>query len=98
MGTDQEIRRGFSLARDPVQAAREFHAAVSQPRRRRSGGVLLRPGYDLDTLAAEMARLFAGTPLIGCTTAGEIGPDGYVEGSITGFSLPARTNAPRRAS
>jgi hypothetical protein len=89
MGTDQEIRRGCALARDPVQAAREFHAAVFQPHGAGLVVFFCAPTYDLDTLAAEMARLFAGTPLIGCTTAGEIGPDGYVEGSVTGFSLPA---------
>nr|WP_294513895.1 FIST N-terminal domain-containing protein [uncultured Rhodopila sp.] len=89
MATDQEIRRGCSLARDTVQAAREFHAAVLQPDGAGLVVFFCAPTYDLDLLAAEMARLFAGTPLIGCTTAGEIGPDGYLEGSITGFSLPA---------
>jgi hypothetical protein len=89
MATDQEIRRGCSLARNPEQAAREFHTAVSQPDGAGLVVFFCAPTYDLDMLAAEMARLFAGTPLIGCTTAGEIGPDGYLEGSITGFSLPA---------
>jgi hypothetical protein len=89
MGAEQEIRRGCSIARNPAQAAREFHAAVDQP-----GGAGLvvffcAPTYDLDILAEALATLFGDTPLIGCTTAGEIGPDGYVEGAITGFSLPA---------
>jgi hypothetical protein len=89
MATDQEIRRGCSLARDPVQAAREFHAAVFQPDGAGLVVFFCAPTYDTDALAAEMARLFPATHLIGCTTAGEIGPEGYVEGSITGFSLPA---------
>ncbi|HEY5247498.1 MAG TPA: FIST N-terminal domain-containing protein, partial [Dermatophilaceae bacterium] len=44
--------------------------------------------YDLDAMAAEMARLFAGVQVIGCTTAGEIGPDGYQDVSISGASFP----------
>ena len=72
-----------------MQAAREFHAAVFQPHGAGLVVFFCAPTYDLDILAGEMARLFAGTPIIGCTTAGEIGPDGYVEGSVTGFSLPA---------
>jgi hypothetical protein len=89
MVIDQDIRRGCSLDRNPVVAARQFHAAVQQP-----GGAGLvvffcSPTYDLNVLADELAFRFGDTPLIGCTTAGEIGPDGYVEGAITGFSLPA---------
>ena len=52
-------------------------------------------GWVLPDFAAALAHVFGDTPLIGCTTAGEIGPDGYVEGSITGFSLPAREPACR---
>lgn len=82
------IRRGQSAAADPVQAARDFHRAVAQP----GGGGLVcffcSTAYPLDILGAELARLFAGTHLIGCTTAGEIGPSGYMDGSISGFSIP----------
>ncbi len=48
------------------------------------------PDYDLDGLAAEMAHLFAGVEVVGCTTAGEIGPAGYREHSISGASFAAR--------
>jgi hypothetical protein len=90
MGTEEEIRRGCSLARDPVRAAREFHDAVSQPNGAGLVAFFCAPTYDLDALAAALAERFGDTLLIGCTTAGEIGPDGYSEGSITGFSLPAK--------
>lgn len=43
--------------------------------------------YDLDILAAELTRLFAGVQVIGCTTAGEIGPAGYREHGISGVSF-----------
>jgi hypothetical protein len=45
--------------------------------------------YDLNAIAAEMRRLFAGVCVVGCTTAGEIGPAGYSEHGIAGASLPA---------
>ncbi len=45
--------------------------------------------YDLEVLAEEMRTLFAGVQVVGCTTAGEIGPAGYREHSIAGASFPA---------
>jgi len=45
--------------------------------------------YDLDILGVEMRRLFAGVQVIGCTTAGEIGPEGYQDRSISGASFPS---------
>lgn len=89
MVIEAEIRRGCSLAQDPVQAVREFHAAVAQPNGAGLVVFFCSPNYDLDALAAELVWHFADTLVVGCTTAGEIGPDGYSEGSITGFSLPA---------
>jgi hypothetical protein len=48
------------------------------------------PAFDLDVLAAEIRVLFGGVAVVGCTTAGEITPIGYLEGSVAGFSLSAR--------
>lgn len=82
------IKRGQSLESSPVRAAREFHAAVDQP----DLGLVVffcSTSYELGALATEMRRLFGTTHVVGCTTAGEIGPAGYVEGSITGFSMGA---------
>ena len=45
--------------------------------------------YDLEAVAEEMSLRFAGVPVIGCTSAGEIGPAGYIDGSLTGMSFPA---------
>lgn len=47
------------------------------------------PDYDLDVLALELDRLFAGVQMVGCTTAGEFGPAGYRDRSISGASFPA---------
>lgn len=45
--------------------------------------------YDLDALAKSLNEMFAGVPVVGCTTAGEIGPEGYLDGSLCGVSFPA---------
>lgn len=47
--------------------------------------------YDREILAEEMNRQFPGVQVVGCTTAGEIGPLGYRERSLVGASFPAAT-------
>ena len=81
------VRCAQSSAPDPVEAAREFHAAVRQDDMEL---VLFfcSSDYDLDLLAAEMNRLFPGVRVIGCTTAGEIGPAGYLTHGLSGVSFP----------
>lgn len=82
------IRRAQSSATDPCEAVREFHAAVAQ-----TDMALVMffcsSQYDLDLLAAEMDRLFAGVQVVGCTTAGEMGPTGCRDHSLSGASFPA---------
>lgn len=48
------------------------------------------PLADIATLAPRTTRAFRGAPVMGCTTAGEISPDGYAEGEIVAVGLPAR--------
>jgi hypothetical protein len=82
------IRRAQSCAAEAADAAHEFHDAVAQP----SMSLVVffcSAEYDLDILAHEMRRLFAGVQVIGCTTAGEIGPAGYRDHSISGASFPS---------
>jgi hypothetical protein len=71
-------------------AVREFHAGVTQPD---TALVIFfcSMEYDLEVLAEEMRRLFSGIQVVGCTTAGEIGPAGYREHSLTGASFPANS-------
>ncbi len=82
----QTIKLAHSTSRDPAIAAAEFHASVVQADMEL---VLFfcSSEYDLDLLATEMNRLFAGVQLIGCTTAGEIGPAGYQQHSLSGASF-----------
>lgn len=88
MNDQNRIRRGQSCAREARDAVREFHAAVLQP----DMALVLffcSSTYDLALLAAELRMVFAGVQVVGCTTAGEIGPAGYLEHSLTGASFPA---------
>lgn len=81
---------GVSRAADPAAAAAELRDAVW---REDLSAVLFfcSPRYDLDALADALNRCFPGVHVVGCTTAGEITPSGYIDGSITavGFAEPA---------
>jgi len=80
------VRQAYSSATDARQAAREFYEGVAQPEME---FVLFycSNDYDQETLAAELRNLFAGVQVIGCTSAGEIGPGGYCERGLTGASF-----------
>jgi hypothetical protein len=84
----ESIRLAHSCAANPREAAQEFYASVAQPE---MALVIFfcSSEYDLIFLAAEMNRLFAGVQVVGCTTAGEIGPGGYREHSLAGVSFSA---------
>jgi hypothetical protein len=77
---------GHSQAGDAVSAVAELHAQLG-------GGDLAlvvffcSARFDLDVLTAEINRRFAGVPVVGCTTAGEIGPLGYGEHGLSGVSF-----------
>lgn len=43
--------------------------------------------FDPERLASALQRHFGRTTVIGCTTAGEIGPGGYLHGSLSGVSF-----------
>ena len=82
------IRSMHSCAADARQAAREFYEGVIQPDTE-AVVFFCSSEYDLDALAKELRTLFGEVPLIGCTTAGEIGPAGYRTRSLSGISFPA---------
>jgi hypothetical protein len=86
----QSIRTAHSLAKDSVQAVREFHTGVAQP----NAALVLffcSSSYDLKLVAQEINHLFPDSRVVGCTTAGEIGPAGCREGSFVGASSSADT-------
>ncbi len=80
-------RIGQSCALDARDAVREFHDAVVQPD---MALVVFFASieFDRDAIAEQMQTAFAGVPVIGCTTAGEFGPAGYRDRSLSGASLP----------
>ena len=47
------------------------------------------PAADIDALAADAASAFDRATVIGCTTAGEIGAQGYTDEEIVAIGLPA---------
>lgn len=80
------IKKGCSQSTDPAQAAQELYEAIAQP------GISFAifhcsSEYDLDLLGRELKTRFEGVNLIGCTTAGEITPAGYLNGALTGVSI-----------
>lgn len=82
-----QTRRAASISSDPRTAARELFDALALPDLALAI-FYCAPSYDLQALGPALAELFGpDAPLIGCTTAGEITPVGYLAGSITGVSL-----------
>lgn len=83
------IRRAQTRLADAREAVRAFHAGVAQD----DMALVVffcACSYDLDVIADEMRRCFAGVQVVGCTSAGEIGPAGYVEDSLAGVSFGGR--------
>lgn len=88
MSDKRSIRTGHSCAETAAAAVAEFEVQVRQP----DMALVLffcSSTYDLAALAAAMNERFAGIPVVGCTTAGEIGPAGYRGRSLSGMSFPA---------
>lgn len=86
MEAARQIRSGHSNATEAQAAVDELRTQLAQP-----GMALViffcAPAYDLDQLAAAINRAFPGVLVVGCTTAGEIGPGGYLNGSLSGMSF-----------
>lgn len=84
----EAIQRGHTTEKDEVRAIEELHRALDL-----EGVSLLMffcsPTYDRSLLAEAMGSKFSGVELVGCTTAGEIGPDGFTEGGISAMTFPA---------
>jgi len=89
MDGSRGIRIAQSCAADPYEAAREFCAGVVQPH---MSLVLFfcSSSYERDALASAVSAVFDGVDVVGCTTAGEIGPAGCRDNSIAGVSFAAR--------
>jgi signal transduction histidine kinase len=85
---DAGIRVGHSTAPDTREAVRELCAGIAQPSIGFSA-VFCSPRHDLDLVARELSDAFPGVQFVGSTTAGEVSPAGYSEGTLSGFSIAA---------
>lgn len=83
--TRLSVKRGHSLAIDEVVAVQELKNQIYQDD---MAAVVFfcSSRFDLNRLGGAIDEAFP-VPVIGCTTAGEISPIGYQEGSLVGFSL-----------
>lgn len=82
------IRRAVAVGRDPAAMAADLRQRLEMP------GLCLVVIFTsleagLDELAAALAEAFGPVPVIGCTTAGEIGADGYTMGTVMAVGLAA---------
>lgn len=80
------IRRASARAADPVQLADALATALD-PANAAAVVFFAHPNIDRDGFAAAIRARFAGAVVIGCTTAGELGPDGMADDSVTAFAL-----------
>lgn len=80
------ILTASSCASDAKLAARELFEELNHSE---LGGVLFfcSADYDLPVLAHEIDRHFGHVPVAGCTTSGEITPNGYERGSVTAIAF-----------
>jgi hypothetical protein len=86
----RHVKRASTKAHDPVQAT----AALARDLGLGPFALILlfaSPDRDRDALASALARTapFNAAPVIGCTTAGEITPDGYADGALVAIALPS---------
>ena len=84
----EPVRRAHSRAADPRDAASELRSGLGDDT---FAAVVLfaSTAYDLAGLAAAVTAELPGVLTIGCTTAGEIGAAGYVDGSVSAVGLAA---------
>jgi hypothetical protein len=82
----EPVQTALSQQQDPVQAAEELAAQLRHPD---LGFVLFfcSAEYDLPALSRALDAAFGEVALAGCTTAGEVTPEGYDRGSITAIGF-----------
>ncbi|HEX3854080.1 MAG TPA: FIST N-terminal domain-containing protein [Polyangiaceae bacterium] len=79
------MRQAHTAEPDVERAIAELSAGLDT--RGASANLLFcSPNYDLEKLGRKIAATFSG-PVISCTTAGQIGQDGFQKGGITAVSL-----------
>lgn len=82
------LPRAMSHAERPADAARELRDQLGDAALE-IVVVFCAPHYDTILLADALAERFGTVPVIGCTTAGEIGPGGYTTGALVAVGFPS---------
>lgn len=82
------VRVAHSTREDPEQAVREVMRQLDLPD---LAGVILfcSSRYPTDALGAALGQRADGHVIIGCTSSGELTPEGMAEGSLTAVGFPA---------
>lgn len=80
------IRRAGSFATDPASIADELYAGLAQDDLSLVL-VFVSAEHDLEALGPALQDRFGTVPVVGCTTAGEITPLGYLRGAACGVSF-----------
>ncbi len=86
LACEPQVRLGFSAQADTAAAAAELRQQICHDK----GGlalVFVSSRYNRDAMADDLRREFGAVPMIGCTTAGEIGPLGYLEAGVSGLTI-----------
>lgn len=86
--TGPDLLPRASVGADDPAAAAHLAAALG-PGPFAAVFLFLSPLTDLQALADSLPAAFGDLPVLGCTTAGEIGAAGYCEGEIVAVALPA---------
>ncbi|KUI97481.1 FIST N-terminal domain-containing protein [Vibrio sp. MEBiC08052] len=88
MDKPNPILTGHSCAPDAATAVLELRTQICQPQ---MALVIFfcSSNYDLPQLTTAINQHFPDVLVVGCTTAGEIGPAGYLNHSLTGISFSA---------
>ena len=82
------LRAAATREADPELAVRDLFGQLDVPTL--SGLILFCSSrYPLDALAASIAARSEGLTIVGCTSSGELTPDGIDEGTITAIGFPA---------
>ena len=87
MGTNKrlEVRQAHTQELDVDRALAELCARLD-PRNASANILFCSPKYDLEQLGRKLAATFS-TPVVACTTAGQLGQGGFQKGGITAVGL-----------
>lgn len=83
------LRRAATSLTDAKAAAAELKRGLHQDEPLALVAFFCSPRYATAAFAEAMAEAFQGVRLVGCTTAGEIGPKGYADHSVSAVSFGA---------